>query len=630
VSFPTYGRPDSGVNGKAPHRTASPLGPHQFGRVLLCWILLTLAVPPPARPSPAVEKAAQERARTGAAAHPAAAWHHLLLARGAEGADAREVAITNARLAVQLDPDLVEAWVLLARKGFPDLAIALEGMRGAAEALTRSWEAQRRLFAALLPPLWTATSLAAVVCLFGLGLRRISRYAHRLEEEFRPHLSPRRSGWAAVALCALPLMLQWGLAASACLYAALVHRDLERRERLLGLLAILWFLAMPGLWSWMQPSTRPIEPAERATLIDRVQREVPTPELETLVHRVAAAHPDPETSFMVGMLARRTGDLRGAAAPFHAAAVETSRVYAHAGVNLGNLRFWQDDPAGAAQQYESVLDAPNARLEARYNLAIALSRLHRFAEADERLDEASRMDLARVRAASRTGDPNATSDVMDGLLTPGELWDISRAEAATPTPIPPMVSLLAPGGRPGAAGPILLLAVILGAVVGAVLRSRLRVHDCHHCGAPICRRCVTRGIGHAYCPRCAAALGGFAQREVDRIMLRRLLGEETPPAERARWWGTYASPGLGLIARGRTWTGAVLAWFFLLGLVLLTRAAWPFAPSPGTGWIEMLLRSIGAIAIVVSTGLSLIGARRIARQRSVRHFFERDTYRAAA
>ena len=192
------------------------------------------------------------------------------------------------------------------------------------------------------------------------------------------------------------------------------------------------------------------------------------------------------------------------------------------------------------------------------------------------------------------------------------------------------MSWLAPGGRPSAAGPTLLLAVALGVLVGAFLRKRLRVHDCQYCGAPICRRCVTRGIGHAYCPRCAASLGGIGQREVDRIMLRRLLGEVTPPAERARWWGTYLAPGLGLIARGRTWSGALLAWCFLMGVVLLTRAAWPFGPSPAGTWIEIILRSIGAFLVVSSAGISLIVARRLARQRSVRHYFERDTYRTAA
>jgi tetratricopeptide (TPR) repeat protein len=607
-----------------------PLRPCQFGRIVVCLLIALGSVQGIVRAAPDVEKASQERARAGALAHPAAAWHHLLLARSASGPDARAAALTNAQLAVNLDPDLVEGWFIIAKLGFPDANAVSQGLRGAAAAVTRSWEAQRRLLTALLPPLWAATSLAAVILLFGLGLRRISRYAHRLEEEFRPHLSPRRSGWAAVALCALPLMLQWGLAASACIYASLVHHDLGRRERALGVMALLWFFAMPSLWTWIEPSVRPIEPAETAWLIDRVQREVPTPEIESLVRRVAQARPGPESSFMVGMLDRRKGDLHAAAEPFRAASVDSSLVFAHAGVNLGNLRLWQDDAAGAAQQYESVLDAPSARLEARYNLAIALSRLHRFREADERLDEASRLDLARVRAASRTGDPSATFDVMDGLLTSSELWEIERAAIGSPAPIPPIVSWLVPGGRPSAAGPTLILAVALGALVGAFLRRRLRVHDCHHCGAPICRRCVTRGIGHAYCPPCAIILGGYEQRDVDRIMLRRLLGEETQPVERARWWGTYAAPGLGLIARGRPWTGALLAWSFLFGLVLLTRAAWPYAPSPDGAWIELLLRGLGALLVVTSACTSLVVARRVARQRSVRHFFERDTYRAAA
>ena len=502
--------------------------------------------------------------------------------------------------------------------------------RGGAFSVTG--RAQRRLPAALLPPLWAATSLAAVALLFGVGLRRIARYGHRLEEELRPHLSPRRSGWVATILCVLPLMLQWGLAASACSTPRLFIAISIAARGPLGVVAFLWFWAMPGLWMLAEPWIRPVRACgdgladqSRATGGPDTRDRVARPPCRLVAPR------SPEIAFAQGLLSRRKGDLRAAAESFRAAAFESSRVAAHAGVNLGNLRLWADDPTGAAQQYELVLDAPNARLEARYNLAIALSRLHRFREADERLDEASRLDLARVRAATRTGDPQATIG-RDGR-TADDRRTLGRSSARRRTSGPGAAhrQLASPGwtsvgGRPDPAarpGP--------GWRSSArSCRRRLRVHDCHHCGSPICRRCVTRGIGHAYCPRCAASLGGVAQRDYDRILLRRLLGEEKPPAERARWWATHLVPGVGLIARGRTLGGAAIAWCIALGVVLATRAAWSFPPSPAGTWIEMTLRSFGVLLIVASYCISSVAARRLARARSVRLFFERDTYQAAA
>jgi hypothetical protein len=148
VSFPTYGRSDSGVNGKAPLEGGRPLRARQFGWIVT-FLALALIVPLAAgRASPDVEQASRERARSGAIAHPAAAMHHLLLARSAEGPDRKAIVQTNARLAVELDPDLVDGWALLAREALPDVGATATALRGGAAALGHSWEAQRRLLAA--------------------------------------------------------------------------------------------------------------------------------------------------------------------------------------------------------------------------------------------------------------------------------------------------------------------------------------------------------------------------------------------------------------------------------------------------------------------------------------------------
>jgi len=575
----------------------------------------------------------QARAHARAWAAPDAAWHHLLLAReAAPGADGRANAIANYRLAADLDPDLVEAWIGLATHAFPsDPKLAMSGLLGAARAIPRSWEAQRRLYAAILPALWLASLLSAAAILLGIGLRHIRPYRHRLEEAFRPRLA-RGAGWAANLFCLIPLGLQWGFASAAAAYAGVVNVELTRREKLAIVGAVVWFIAQPAVWRGMSGWCEPIASTETAWCIDRAQREVPTPALERIVHDAVANEGSPEDFFARGMVARRSGHLSDALSDFRRAAVDSSAVAAHAGVNLGNLQLWMDDPAGAARQYEKVLDLPQARVEARYNLAIALSRLHRFEEADEKLEEASKLDFDRVRTATRGGDPRATADVMDGALAPVELWSIEHGSAAAhaEAPIPPIAAWLLPGGRPAAALVAVIVSIVLGAIAGRLLRRHLAVHACHQCGAPVCRHCVTRTIGRASCARCAEGSAMLARADYDRILIKRFLGESQDRDDRLRIIATYLVPGIGLVARGRTMSGLTIAWIFAFGAILATRAAWAFPTSPAMVGCETILRVSGLLVALAAWGCSCAVARRILRRRSLRHFFERDAYRVAA
>jgi tetratricopeptide (TPR) repeat protein len=586
---------------------------------------------------PAPETAMEARAKCRAWAAPDAAWHHLLLAReAARDAAGPASAIANYRLAADLDPDLVEAWLGLARAGFPgDLHLSIEGLSGAARAFSRSWEAQRRFAASVFPALWLATLLTAGGILLGVGLRHIRPYRHRLYEAFHPHLDPSRAGWTASILCLIPLGLQWGLASSAAAYAGVVRSDMTRREKAAVLLAVAWFIVQPAVWRNVGEWCLPIASGDSAWLIDRAQRETPSPALDMMIRDAAERDGSPENFFARAMIERRKGQLDAARDDFaRAAATEASPVAAHAEVNVGNLLLWDGDAAGAAQQYDRLLDQPAAAVEARYNLAIALSRLHRFEEADQQLAVAQKLDLDRVREAAREGDPRATGDVMDGSLAPEELWRIQRASARGTRdgsfPVPPIATWVLPGGRPAAAAVAVCVSLVLGAVAGSLLRRRLTVHACHQCGGPVCRHCVIRTVGRASCARCAEESEGMSPPDYSRLILRRVLGKSVDPAERIRSIATYLAPGLGLIARGRTIAGCALLWSFALGAVIATRAAWAFPPLPSMRSGESVLQWTGLMVAVVSWGISIAASRRVLNRRSLRRFFERDSYRVAA
>jgi hypothetical protein len=420
------------------------------------------------------------------------------------------------------------------------------------------------------------------------------------------------------------------VAAASSAYAGLAHGALARRERTLVLAALVWFLVMPGAWKLAAPYSAPIDTKGAAWLIARAERETPTPELDETVRDMDARTPRPESAFAAGMLHRRSGRFAEAEAAFNRAAPTDGPVSPHAAVNLANLRLWKGDPTGAARMYETMLDSPVARLEARYNLAIALSRLHRFEEADQRLEEAAHLDFDRVRTATRAGEPQNTTELMDGQLRARELWLLERSGQHSVAPVPPFLSWLHPGGRSTATPLAILMALLLGSIAGTIIERRLRVHSCTRCGGPVCRRCVTRAAGRCYCRTCAASVTSHAPGDHSRLLLRRVLGEERLRGDRFRDWGTLLLPGVGLIVRGRPLSGSLLIWFFALGAVLFTRAAWAFPTSITMEGVESIARTLGFFCMIVSFACSTWMARRLLRQHSLRHYLERDVYRMAA
>ena len=593
-------------------------------------LLLSLsALCAPARAIPHDQKGVEDLNRSGAFSSPGAAWHHLFLAQEAAQDGRTEEAVSNYRLSAEKDPDLVGPGIGLAIQGIRrDPQLVYEGLAGAAQAIARSWELQRRLVAAALPAFWMATLLAATALLAGVALRHLSSTRHILVESFQTRLGARAAAGLAAFLCLLPLGVPWGLAATAAAYAALVHSEMTRSERQLVLVAVATLLLVPGLWRTTSSYFAPLDTRCLSWLIERTQKEVPTPELQETVRRASAFSSSPQFAFAEGMLHRRCLRFEEANASFATALDAGEPIAAHARVNLGNLLLWGGDTPGAARCYEQVLDEPYARLEGRYNLAIALSRLHRFEEAEERLEEATRLDFDRVRAAVQRGAHKTNGDVMDGMLRPIELWhvDHSARGQTVSASVPPVMAWFLPKGRLGATPLAVLAGLLIGGVTGIVLSRRFRVHACQHCGAPVCRRCVTRSGGHAYCERCASMLGSLPKAAYNRVLLRRLLGKELVRGERVRGWIEILTPGLGPVLRGRPLSGLTTGWLFAFGVLFATRAAWAFPVSPGTRDLELLLRAFGAVLALGAWGRSFVVARRARPHRGVRHHFETDVY----
>jgi hypothetical protein len=219
---------------------------------------------------------------------------------------------------------------------------------------------------------------------------------------------------------------------------------------------------------------------------------------------------------------------------------------------------------------------------------------------------------------------------MDGLLSPAELWRIDRSARADAISVPPLMTWILPNGRFAMTPLAILLGLVIGGVAGTWLSRRLRVHECQHCGTPVCRRCVTRTGGHAYCSRCASTLGSLPRAVYNRVLLRRLLGKELVRSERIRAWVVILLPGLGPILRGRALSGWYTSWLFTFGLLFATRAAWAFPASPATQGLEGPLRILGLVVALAGWARSFVVARRARTHRGVRSHFETEINRLAA
>lgn len=585
----------------------------------LCWLSGVLASACAAGETAAAASAIADRDRSGAPAHEAAAVDAY--AQALRSLRDRDVAasIPLLRESLRLDPTFLPSWLALARlearhapARFPD---ALEGITS---AIAKRYDAQRILLALLVSGVWLALVLAACGTAAGLATRHVRSVHHGLAEVGKGIFGAGRTSAAAIAILAIPLLLPWGLAAASCAILGLTWFLLERRERWIAGCVVAILATAPHVLPLLAVYTDPPARDDLPALIDRVQRDVASPALLERIEGVRRDEGGAASAFAAGLAYRRAGRQDDAERAFTEAASADGVMGAHAVVNLGNIHFWRGDIMGAARRYETKLDTHGARLEARYNLAVSLARLHRFAEADQRLAEASDLDFDRVRDEARKATDNANADVMDGVLTPEQLWSLHRALPSRAGQMAP--PLLYP--FPALSPLILAGALAAGLACGTRLRRAVHVYACVRCHGPICRRCVTRIAGRVHCPRCARVLDGLDRSAHSLLLLRRILGKDLEGIERLRGVAVYAAPGIGAIVQGASGSGIALAILFTTGIVFGAGLLPDMLDAPSVAPVTGVLTILGWSLAAVAWGLSAAVVRSRRAHRKVRSYFD--------
>jgi tetratricopeptide (TPR) repeat protein len=437
---------------------------------------------------------------------------------------------------------------------------------------------------------------------------------------------------AAFVLC-LPFLANLGILVSLLFLAFLASYRFSRGERVLALVATTWIAILGPVLVAAAPWWSPRAEGRDAGLIAFAQQQPTSPALRAQIQQWIQREDNPSVAHYLEGLARKVeGDPTGA--------VEYYKQCSGAGdvppwvveTNVGNALLMSGQPEQAMVHYRRAIEIEPGAFEPHYDLALAQARRGNYNAADTEFERASRIDLDRMRALTRTGDRFEPSSAVDALWTASDLWAWTLRHPGPDVP-PRFLGALIPMRSPLWTAPIVIFAVLAGLSAGRWMRRLIRVHECYQCGGPVCRRCLVRLDRRAYCHRCAEALGGMSSGEATRLLLRRLLEEK--PAWSAQLVRALAPfvPGVGPASFGSPGTAFISGSIAGAACALLAYPLWgesiangPWSDPLG-GWIRLL----GVLTFLLAIAASAAGIRHAKhRAATLQAFLSRDVDRLAA
>lgn len=418
--------------------------------------------------------------------------------------------------------------------------------------------------------------ISTVLAACYLLVRGARHLAHVPEEALRrplgTHLAPLGS-WLVVGA---PLVAGVGLLPTMAFYLGWLRPQLAAAERrfILALLAAAgaagaFHATFPRLIAAMDPA----EPVYTAALAQDIGY---SDRLEQRLEHLSAAEPgDGTLQFVRALNLKRGGRYEDAAHAF-AQAERALGPRPEIRVNQGNLAFIEKDDAAAEARYLEALEQSPRSVEAHFNLAQVYTRRLDFVRADEELNRANDLDYRRVAEMARVAETAPHLAVMDASLAPGVFWSAALARGTDAARPPELLAAFAPRGRLDLIFPVTLLLWLAGVLVARRTNSYLATIGCTNCGRVVCRRCVRRVEGHAYCQRCGEALAGLRSPDYSALLLDRLIEREGRGLRIATGIAAAVFPGMSFALSRRlwaawglaAWTAALLVFVLHRGLVI--------------------------------------------------------------
>lgn len=514
-------------------------------------------------------------------------------------------AVTLARVAVELAPDLPYSHLRLARAYFDSDPLVPGRYAGELWAAAQSVFSDPRFARSVLADVGAAALLAllatASLTLLVLFLRRLRYLLHDVHHLFPKAARRWQSAAVVFLLLSLPLVFRLGLAPVLVTLFVAVTLHLAPAERVVAAVMLVLVGLVPSAAGLLATHTAFAgTAAEDVYLLERGGLQA-SDAAARVQHRSNENKADFAEQFALARYLARRGRTADAIALYKQAATRKNGD-ARLLTNLGNAVLTQGDSDGAAELYMEATQADPSLASAFYDLAKVYYRRATIAtneqvgpeldRAQSALTTAQRIDRALLTRQDPPPDRLLANRL---LLSPG----LSTSEVLALTgdehgqKIAAQLSVRVLGDfDPFAAAVYPAGFALLFLLIGQVRKGRGVSRPCDKCGRPVCRRCDPElGLGTTLCNQCVhvfarkgAVAGAVKVRK--QIEIRRY--------QRARNRASYLfaalCSGLGHLFSGFPVRGAIYAFCFLFGVATVflrdgvVRA--PYGPAPL--WISMV------------------------------------------
>ncbi len=496
--------------------------------------------------------------------------------------EARQAPVAEAgqllRRAVEASPDVpalhfaLSGWNLRHLPGglFEWMQPFIEGFR----AYKRGWWWCLSLAGLLLSSLLAATLFTVAMVVLVRLPQELPLLKHEVEEDRRK------------LLLLLPLLLALPFGAGPFLLSLLVVLGLYFRgaSRALLPLALLVLLLWPLLTGAVAVLLGASSPQLRATVAVNEGRD------NTLALQALRGRQDFASLFSLALALKRRGRLQEALELYQKAWQKRPQEH-RVLTNQANCYFLMGQLQRAKELYELSLSIrPTAA--AYYNLGQLYRERLEFSRGDELFRQASQLDRERVSAFTARASRQPNRFLMDEHLGPRDFLSFLRL----------------PSLPPGAWGSP-LLALLLGASLGAMRRRRFKALRCSRCQKVLCPRCERNLQWGHMCGDCYRSLVKMESVEPRERVNRLLMIHERQNRQRTILrLLSFAPPGVAHLYAGHLLSGTVALWVFsfLVLLMLLNPLLETGLGGLSHNWLSPLL-------LPVALALYLTGALRARR-----------------
>ncbi|MBI2375218.1 MAG: hypothetical protein HYV07_14575 [Deltaproteobacteria bacterium] len=517
-------------------------------------------------------------------------------------------ALVAAKAACQLSPDLADAHFLRARllmtysvREIPSaIGSALDGVRALFSAIRNRVALISTLAGVILSTLLATFLIYALVELF----RNLRFMGHDLVRPLPEWVSDFQGALFLLLALVAPFVLGFGIVPTLVVILVVLIPYQSKKEQIVSAVSAALLAMFPlavdrvaPLLSFFGSTTDSLLMAADEGFSDEAE--------SNLIELSKAGRADYDVAVVLGLRARRRGDL-AAAESWYRAAIQANSGSVLAKNNLAKLLYARREQDEAKKLLEAA-KASRIHAEPYLNLATLELEMSKFEAANKLIESARSIDPVVTRHYNDLSPGGSTAErLLEIPFEETSLWPrVVAGDPARNARISAQVWTFVGGRTPADVFPVATLALVGLAFALGQKRKQLNLSaPCMKCGRPanpfvakqLCDQCRTIFL------KAVAVDPSMRERKEKRIRFYQ---------RRLRWTERILSilPGAGDVFGGRTLTGVTFLFFFVLGLASITwinrMSFHPWSVGP----VQVAAPIVAAVALV-EVILALVCARR--------------------